>query len=313
MTALRELDERHLPGAAVRLRAWMDRAASRRDQVRELAASFEPASLDSRYGGLGLFRVLVARPVVGLVVSALVLTAGVGVAVVREGSDDTGASRGSSTELSPQGDLPHGALLGPSIGDGVRTYINDATQGLVDAVRDAPNAPRVALVGFSDYRTPEQAAALLSGFTTSRAFLRAKAAGREAAALPVDIRGDLLTALRTAYASTSKSRKEAQRSYQGYVDTLRPNSTQDKAFRKLYAAFAKASGIEAREYGNDCACVYAALVTATPTVLLSLHARPGVRVVELAASGLSVLQVQVQPLLPEVDGVVPRPSVGAAS
>jgi hypothetical protein len=310
MTTLRELDERHLPGAAVRLRAWMDRGAARREQVRALARSLDPEALDTRYGGLGPFRVLVARPVVGLVVSALLLTAGVGVAVVREGSDEGVPSRGSATELMPQGDLPHGALLGPSVGDGVRTYINDATQGLVDAVRDAPSAPRVALVGFSDYRTPEQAAALLAGFTTTRAFLRAKAAGDEAAALPVDIRGNLLTALKSAYASTSKSRKEAQRSYQGYVDTLRPNSTQDKAFRDLYAAFARASGIEAREYGSDCACVYAVLVTATPTLLLSLHARPGVRVVELAAKGLNVLQVQVQPLLPEVDGVVPRPSVG---
>ena len=46
------------------------------------------------------------------------------------------------------------------------------------------------------------------------------------------------------------------------------------------------------------------LVTSTPTLLLSLHARPGVRVVELAGKGLTVLQVQVQPLLPEIDGVV---------
>jgi hypothetical protein len=307
---LRELDERHLPGAAVRLRSWVDRAATRGAHVRELASSLQPATLDTRYGGLAPFRVLVARPVVGLVVSALLLTAGVGVAVVREGSDDRSRSRGSATELTPQGDLPRGALLGPSVGDGVRDYVKDATEGLVDAVRDAPSAPRVALVSFSDYRTPEQAAALLSGFTTTRAFLRAKAAGSEAAALPVDIRGNLLSALKTAYASTAKSRKEAQRSYQGYVDTLRPHSTQDKAFRNLYAAFAKASGIEAREYGNDCACVYAVLVTSTPTLLLSLHARPGVRVVELAGKGLTVLQVQVQPLLPEIDGVVPRPSVG---
>jgi hypothetical protein len=310
---LRDLDDRHLPGAAERLRAWLDRAATRRERARDLATLFEPASLDSRYGGLGPLRVLTARPAVGLVLSALVLTAGVGVAVVQEGSDGSGPSRGSATDFSPQGDLPHGALLGPSVGDGVRTYINDATQGLVDAVRDAPTSPRVALVGFSDYRTPEETAALLAGFTTTRAFLRAKAAGKEAAALPVDIRGDLLKALKTAYASTAKSRKEAQRSYQGYVDTLRPSSTQDRAFRNLYAAFAKASGIEAREYGNDCACVYAVLVTATPQVLLSLHARPGVRVVEIAAKGLTTLQVQVQPLLPEVDGVVPRPGVGGLS
>ena len=310
---LRELDDRHLPGAAVRLRDWLDRGAARREQVRDVASAFEPASLDDRYGGLAPFQVLVTRPAVGLVVAALLATAGVGVAVVREGSDGSGPSRGSSTELSPQGDAPHGALLGPSFGDGVRTYVNNATQGLVDAVRDDPDTPRVALVGFSDYRTPEETAALVTGFRVARAFLRAKAAGKEAAALPVDIHGPLLPALQAAYSATAKSRREAQRSYQGYVNTLRPDSTKDKAFRDLYQRFATASGVEAQQYGHDCACVYSVLVQATPKQLLSLHARPGVRVVELAAKGLNVLQVQVQPLLPEVDGVVPRPSVGGLS
>ena len=54
--------------------------------------------------------------------------------------------------------------------------------------------------------------------------------------------------------------------------------------------------------------MYAVLVTATPVLLLSLNARPGIRAVEVAGRGLGVLQVQVQPLPPEVEGIVPRPT-----
>ena len=309
---LEDLDDRHLPAAAARVRGWLDRAEARRDRVEALVRSWDPPTLDARYGGRRPFQLL-ARPGIGLVVAGAVLMAGIGVAVVREGNGSGSRSGGSATELVPQGDLPRGSLLGPQVGDNTRSYVRDATEQLVDAVRDAPNAPRVALVSLSDYRTPEQARALLSGFTVNRAFLRAKAAGKEAAALPVDVRGDLLSALRTAYTATAKSRAAARKSYQGYVDTLKPDSTQDRAFRDLYAAFAHASEIESQQYGHDCACVYGVLVTASPTLLLSLNARPGVRAVELAGPGLSVLQVQVMPLLPEITGVVPRPSVGGLS
>lgn len=310
---LRDLDDRYLPEAAARLRSWLDRVDARRTRVRELVHVLDPEALDARYGGRAPFRLLAARPLLGMVTAAAVLAAGVGVAVVREGDRSPGQGLGSTSDLMPQGDAPHGAMLGPQVGERTRDYVREAGNGLVDAVRDTPTEPRVALVSLTDYRTPEQASALLSGFEVRRAFLRAKAAGKEAAPLPVDVRGDLLPSLRAAYAETAKSRAAAQKAYQGYVDTLRPDSTQDRAFRDLYAAFARASGIESREYAQDCACVYSVLVTASPTLLLSLRARPGVRAVEVAGPGLTVLQVQVQPLLPEVEGVVPRPSVGGLS
>jgi hypothetical protein len=311
--SLESWDERHLPAAAARLRGWIDRLETRRSRVRTLVGAWDPEALDSRYAGRLPFAVLARRPVAGLAVMATLLAAGVGVAVVQEGDGSGKPGQASSSGLPSQGDLPRGALLGPQVGDNTRDYVRESTSGLVDAVRDTPNGTRVALVSLTDYRTPEQLRALLTGFTVRRAFLRAKAAGKEAAALPVDVRGDLLTALRTAYAQTARSRRAAQKSYQGYVDTLRPDSTQDRAFRDLYAAFARASGVEAREYSHDCACVYAVLVTSTPTQLLSLNARPGVRAVQVAGVGLDVLQVQVQPLLPEVVGPVPRPSVGGYS
>jgi hypothetical protein len=310
---LREVDDRYLPLAAAWLRARADSLAARRARLVALAAAWEPQALDARYGGRMPFAALRTNPVLGLVVASAVLAGGLATAVVEEGRDHGSDRSPSVTELLPQGDAPRGTVLGPQVGTSTRDYVRSSTDGLVDAVRTTPDGQRVALVSLSDYRTPEQTDALLKGFVVRRVFMRAKAAGKEATALPVDVRGDLLTELRKAYEQTSRTRAQAQRSYQGYVDTLRPDSTQDRAFRDLYAAFARSSGIEAREYGHDCACVYAVLVTSTPTLLLSLNARPGVRAVQVAGAGINVLQVQVQPLLPEVTGVVPKPRVGGLS
>lgn len=310
--SLRALDERWLPVAASWLRARLDAAASRRTRLREAAARWDPDALEARYGGSRPFRVLLAQPLLALVVVAAVLAAGIGVAVVEEARRDE-ALRGGAPVEPGSGGGRRGAVLGPQVGDRTSDYARRATDGLVDAVKASPSAPRVALVSLSSYRTPQQIDTLLSGFTVNRAYLRAKAAGKEAAVLPVEVRGPLLPSLRKAFADTARSRAAAQRSYQGYVDMLRPSSTQDRAFRDLYAAFARSSGIEAREYGRECACVYAVLVTAAPVQLLSLNARVGVRAVEVAARDLTVLQVQVQPLLPEVEGVVPRPSLAGLS
>ncbi|HUR13144.1 MAG TPA: hypothetical protein VM097_01495 [Mycobacteriales bacterium] len=306
--SLRQLDERYLPRAAAWLRVRLDTVSTAVQRRRAAAAGWDLVSLDARFAGRKPLSLLRSQPVLALVVVGAVLAGGVGAALVQERDEPGGTGPRSANEPPGQGALPHGAVLGPQVGDRTRGYVRESTDGLVDAVRDAPGATRVALVSLSSYRTPEQADALLSGFTVRRAYLRAKAAGKEAAALPVEVAGPLLPALRRAYVETARSRTSAQRSYQGYVDTLRPNSTQDRAFRDLYAAFARSSGIEAREYTRNCACVYAVLVTASPVLLLSLNARPGVRAVEVAARGLSLLQVQVQPLLPEVEGVVPRPT-----
>jgi hypothetical protein len=309
---LRELDERYLPAAAAWLRARLDAVSARVDRGREALGRWDPDTLDERFAGRVPLALIRSRPVLALCLVGALLVTGIGAVVVQERHDD-GRTAAHPSELPGQGGVPAGAVLGPAVGASTREYVRKASGGLVDAVRDAPGATRVALVSLSTYRTPEQVGALLSGFTVRRAFLRAKAAGKEAAALPVEVQGPLLPALRRAYADTARTRRLAQKSYQGYVDALHADSSKDRAFRDLYAAFARSSGVEARAYATDCACVYAVLVTASPVLLLSLAARPGVRAVEVAGSGLTVLQVQVQPLLPEVEGIVPRPSFAGLS
>lgn len=315
--SLRDLDDRLVPEAASRLRAAVDalhRAWSAAEQrMTRLRAGLQPQVLDDRFGGVPAVARLRDRPVLAGIAVLALLVAGLGAAAVVDDRDrpSTGVPAGGA--VTEAGERPVPGALGPDGGMRTDAYERAATQGLVVAVQRDPTTERVALVSFAEYRTPVQAATLLEGFRVDRVFLRAKAAGAKATLLPVDIRGKLLLSLQRAYADTARNRLAAERSYQGYVDTLVGSSKEDKAFRSLYAAFARSSRIEAREYGRGCACAFSALVTATPAQLLTLRARPGVRVVEVAATGLTASAVQVLPLLPEVVGLVPKHSPGAGS
>lgn len=306
---LRDLDDRWLPRAAARVRRGVDLLTLGRETGAELVASFDLEHLDDRLGR-GPLRGLHRHPVAVLLVALAVASAGVGVAVDRE--------RGQGSRSAPEPPaagveaLP-GVALGPAVGEDVAGYVRTTTEGLVRAVRDDPTRSRVALVSLAAYLTPEGAGVVLGGYTVPRVFLRAPAAGANATSLPVEVRGSLLAALHKAYADTARSRSAAATSYQGFVDTLKGSSPEDVRFRRLYTAFAQAARAEAKAYGGDCACVYAALVVATPAQLLTLRQRPGVRALELAPAGSTLAEVQARPLPPEVQGTVPRPAIGGLS
>lgn len=310
--SLRDLDDRLLPLAAARARAAVDRYLALQRRAGGRLRALDLDALDRRWAR-GPLRVLHARPLVGLVVVALVAAAGVGVVLHDERAPAPVQAGPGVTDRGPSYDDLRGATLGPQVGTTVAAYVRTSTEGLVKAVQTEPTTPRVALVSLATYLTPEGAAVVLNGYATARVFVRAPAAGANATPFPVEVRGNVLSSLRKAYADTARSRATAARSYQGFVDTLKGSSKEDENFRRLYAGFAKASGIEAKAYAADCACVYAALVLANPTQLLTLRARAGVRVLQIAPKGFSSGQVQVQPLLPEVTGTVPRPAVAGQS
>lgn len=305
--SLRDLDERVVPAAAARLRGAVSAWEEARAGVVRRAASLRPEQLDRRFTDVVLVARLREQPLLGALAALALLVAGLGAAVA---VDHEPAGLPAVPAVVDVGERPAPGFLGPAAGERTDAYERTATQGLVRAVQRNPAEPRVALVSLADYRTPAEAVALLAGFDVERVFLRARGAGGRAATLPVDVRGDLTQSLTRAYADTARNREAAARSYQGYVDTLTGTSKEDKAFRELYASFARSSRIEAKAYGSGCACVLGMLVTASPAQLLTLRARPGVRAVEVAEAGLTASTVQVQPLLPEAVGVVPRAGAG---
>lgn len=318
--SLRDLDARLLPAAAERLGAVAERLAGRRDRLVRWRRGVEVTSLrrlDLRYARSGPLALLRDVPQVGFVVIGLVFLAGTGTAVTREAAKNRLVQRQSvappgSVVSTPPPTQQLGDTLGPAEGDTVRAYLKAAAAGLATAAGSAPTTSRVALVSFTAYQTPAQAQALLSGYQVLRVFLRATSGGKEAAPVPVEVRGDLGKDLKRAYAQTARARLDAQKAYQGYVDSLTVTTKEDQAFKDLYSAFARSTGVEAREYRNGCACVYAAVVSGAPPALLQLRSRPGVRAIQVAGQGLVLQGIRVLPLPPEVTGVVPRQQPAAS-
>ncbi len=312
-----DLDRDLLPRAAERVGRWRRSLLGRRDQWRSSLQGVDGrslADLDARLTRSGPLALVRDVPQVGFVVIAAVFLAGAGTAVSQEADRNRVARQASAEQqqvLNTDGEQLIGrSTLGPEVGDDTTTYAADAASSLAAAVR-ADKGSRVALVSLAGYRTPGQLAALTRGVQVQRVYLRAKAAGPEAAQLPVDIKGDLLGDLGRAYATAVTGRLAAQKAYQGYVDTLEVTTADEQRFKDLYVTFARATGIEAAQYKAICACVFAAIVKGTAAQLAALTARAGVRAVEVAGEGQAIEDLLVQPLLPEIKGVVPTRQASA--
>ena len=311
MSRLRDLDERWVPAAARRVRALTSLGKrvtpalprSKREPTKERERR-SLRELDERYastGPLGLFRDV---PQVGFVLVGLVFLAATGTAVSRQAATNRANSQDTVSGPTAATDGGPGTrILGPQPGDTVSTYLSTAAGELTRAPKgDA----RVSLLNLASFHNQQQAVAAVSGLEVLEVFLRSTAGGKEATEIASPVAGPFAAGLKRAYAEAARGRREAQRSYQGYVDTLTVTTKQDQQFRDYYRMFAASTGAEANALDRNCACVYAIVVKATPEQLLRLTSRSGVRSVQVAGAGLGLKDVQVFPLLPTVKGVVPE-------
>jgi hypothetical protein len=343
VSRLQDLDERWVPAAARRVGALANRLRRGRVSLRRaqpVASAAGPVpqqevpqqqvpvqevrerplerltlrELDARYTARGPLAVLRDIPQVGFIVIGLVFLAGTGTAVSRQASNNRAASQANEQDPSSvqaTGD-PGTSSLGPQPGDAVSTYVQTAGQALVASAKGSGGSkPRVALVSLTAFSNQQQAVAALAGYDVLEVYLRSTAGGKEATELAVPVSGTLATSLVKSYADAARGRLEAQKSYQGYVDTLTVTTKEDQQFKDYYRMFATSAALEATAYAHNCACVYAAVVRASPKQLLKLTPAGGVRAVQVASQGLGLKQVQVFPLLPSVKGVVPEQQTGA--
>jgi hypothetical protein len=309
---LSDLDQRFVAAAAPKVAKAVGAvtAAGRlgRDAVTGLARSFDVRdlrALDDRYatkGPLALFREV---PQLLAVVVGIVFMVGT-LAAAHELKDHRAVDQ--QTVEQPDGTDPSSApasrVLGPTVGKPASAYLSLAAKSLDAAAAKAPDDQRLALVSLSSYYRPEQAARIVSGYVVNRAWVRARGAGKTAPPLPIEVSGDVAAALHGFYARTAKGQTEAAQQYQELADT----TTNDPQYKAFYEQFVRLSRTQARAFGSNCDCVFSFLVTATPTQLMTLRSRPGVRAVEVAGRGAALTELDISTLLPEVKGVVPNPA-----
>lgn len=311
--SLRDLDRRFVPRMAARVGRLAHQAVVRRDRAQELVHSVDGDALrrlDARMTRRGLLAVVREVPQLGIAVIALLLFVSCVVAGKME-ADRQRQQNASSEKLVPSEQVTPdpSSVLGPDVGDTTQAYETAAATSLQEAVQGSPDARRVALVSLDRYLTPAQTVSLFTGYDVKRVFLRSRAAGKEAAQLPVEIKAELGAELAKAYATTARARKDAQKAYQGYVDTIDVTTPEEQLFKDQYVAFARSTGIEARDYSSQCACVFGVVVEAGADALQALDGKPGVRAVEVAGKGLALSALQVRPLLPETVGEIKRQKV----
>jgi hypothetical protein len=318
-TRAEELDDRFVPIAAARLRRWVDALAgwrsvldTRRSQVRSQVRTalptqvrdIRPADLDARYAGTGPLATVREIPQIGFVLIAAVFMAGTATAVVRH-QPDQAAEQLTESPVVGEPPVPASNRLGPDVGQKTDDY-EQTSHGDLEKVADKdPDGRRVALVTFSDYRTPAQVEQALADLDVRRVYLRAKDAGPEAAPVPYELRpGQLAAGLQKAYNDVALSRLELRRSYLAYVATTK----NDPVYQKDYQRYADSAGREVTAYQHSCACVFSALVEAPAERLLDLWTNPDVRAVQVAGKGVDPVALVVLPLLPETNGTVPEPA-----
>jgi hypothetical protein len=309
---LRSMDERFVAATAPRVARVLDRIGAAARSSREAATGLvrevdlrHLSTLDDKYatsGPLALFREI--PQLLGVVVGMVFIVGTLAAAHDLQSRQTADQQAVQSPDGTSTSGVPLSLALGPTVGKTATSYLTLAANSLDTAAAQSPDEQRLALVTLSAYYRPAQARTILSGYVVDRAWVRDSAAGRQAPPMPVEVSGDLGSSLATFYSRTAKGQQEASDQYQQLADT----TVNDKQYRDFYEQFARLSRAQAKAFGSDCPCVFAFVVSATPTQLQSLRSRPGVRSVEVAGKGARLSDLDITTLLPEVRGVVPNPA-----
>jgi hypothetical protein len=309
---LRQADERLVPRLAVRLRGLLDRAAARRaasgEALRRTAGAVidpTPTSplrrLDDRFAGHGPLALLRDVPQLGLLLVAAVFLAGSGVALERSGSRQRQAD--ARTQVAAQ--IP--TTLGPAPGTNIAAYLDATRRRAVLVSQTSPDGVYTALVSFTRYLTPNQTQLVLGELEVHKVLAHVQLPAAEV--VPIPVTSTLVQDVSVTFAAISKRKVRDRKEFLNLASSITGDTKEERQFKAFYADAASTALKEARAYGQNCACLFAALVRGKARDLTTLTALSGVRAVDIGAGDDDTLQLQ--PLLPEQKLTVTRPLAGA--
>ena len=311
--SLKDLDARVVPRMAAGLRALLDGSAARREAAREaarrraqslVAAPGKGAlgRLDDRFASSGPLKLLRDVPQLGLLLVAAVFLAGTGAALALSGPEQVRERQQAEQEAA----LP--LTLGPAVGDQIDAHFAATRERAVDLSRRDPDRRYLALVSLNKGLTPEETGRLLqeSDLEVRRAYLRAPLPG-EPEEIVFETPGDIVPALEQVFSEIATRKAKEQQDLLGTARTIEAGTPEEEEFKRLYEADARIAGQEAAAYRTGCACVFALVVEAGAGELAELPALPVVRGVELAPRGAELSALDIRPLSPRDQGVVPPP------
>ncbi|MEW1584299.1 hypothetical protein AB0283_02460 [Micromonospora vinacea] len=212
---------------------------------------------------------------------------------------------------TPVGDRTVGEVtrVGVADGDSVPGYLRSAAADLAALPGSAPSAEggTYALVTLDAYLPPQRLAAVLGDVGVSTVFGRVPLPGRQTEIVKIPalrVPDDVVAGMREVAA-----RKETEAAdYRARAAAVDGDGVGERELREQYASGAEVAAAEAAAYRTGCACVYAAVVRATPVALRGVAARPDVRAVDPAPEVYRLDRTVFTPPLPEQRDVVRPPA-----
>ncbi|MFE9193729.1 hypothetical protein ACFYL6_29420 [Micromonospora sp. NPDC007208] len=212
---------------------------------------------------------------------------------------------------TPVGDRTVGEVtrVGVADGDSVPGYLRSAAADLAALPASAPTAEggTYALVTLDAYLPPQRLATVLGDVGVSTVFGRVPLPGRQTEIVKIPalrVPDDVVAGMAQVAA-----RKEAEAAdYRARAAAVDGDGVGERELRDQYASGAEVAAAEAVAYGTGCACVYAAVVRATPVALRGVAARPDVRAVDPAPEVYRLDRTVFTPPLPEQRDVVRPPA-----
>ncbi len=212
---------------------------------------------------------------------------------------------------APVGDRTVGEVtrVGVVDGDSVPAYLRSAAADLAALPASAPatEGGTYALVTLDAYLPPQRLATVLGDVGVSTVFGRVPLPGRQTEIVKIPalrVPDDVVAGMRQV--ATRKETEAAD--YRARAATVVGDGVGERELREQYASGAEVAAAEAAAYRTGCACVYAAVVRATPVALRGVAARPDVRAVDPAPEVYRLDRTVFTPPLPEQRDVVRPPA-----
>jgi hypothetical protein len=212
----------------------------------------------------------------------------------------------------------------PSVGDVVKVgvvegqsipgYVASSRTELTRLLSAPPPASRggetYALVTLSAYLAPDRLTPILGGVSVSAIYARVPLSDTQTSIERISayrIPDDVVAGMERV--AGEKERESAD--YQDLFAKLTGDGAQEQALRAVYDSGARVAAAEATAYRSRCACVYAAVVRATPAALDQIAKRGEVRAVDPAPEVRRLDRAVFLPPLPEQADVVEPPDDAA--
>lgn len=193
---------------------------------------------------------------------------------------------------------PDVARVGLLDGQPVNAYLNSSRDELAALTSTSGGTDVWALVTLASYVPPDRLPPILAGVGVAQVYARVPLpdAATPVVRIPVyRLPDDVVTGM----LSTAVLREQERADYVQFRGRIAGDTPSDVRLRGAYTTAARVAGEEARAYRERCACVFAAVVRATPNTLTAVAGRDGVRAVDPAPEVSRLDRAEFRAPLPE--------------